>query len=63
MVARLGAASGPLICMFSVFRHRFFALAAPKTHENVYTFQACARPAAFCMRFHRIVNCLGCGFI
>ena len=37
MAARLGAASGPLICVFSVFWHRFFALAAPKTYENAYT--------------------------
>ena len=51
MAARLGAASGPLICVFSVFWHRFFALAARKTYENAYTFQACARPAACCARF------------
>ena len=57
MAARLGAASGHLISMFSVFWHRFFALAARKTYENAYTFQACARPAAFCMCFPMIFNC------
>ena len=56
MAARLGAASGPLICVFSVFWHRFFALAARKTYENAYTFQACARPATFCKRFPSISN-------
>ena len=56
MAARLGPASGLLICVFSVFWHRFFALAARKTYENAYTFQACARPAAFCTRFLLIFN-------
>ena len=53
MGARLGAASGPVICVFSTFWVPFFAL-AQKTYENAYTFQACARPAAFRIRFPKI---------
>ena len=44
IAARLGAANGPVICMFSAFWHPFFAL-APKTYENAYTFQARMAPA------------------
>ena len=54
MAARLGAASGPVICMFSAFWFPFFAL-AQKTYENAYMFQACARPATFRILFHRFV--------
>ena len=63
MAAHLGAASGPLICVFSVFWHRFFALAARKTYENAYTFQACARPATFCTRFPMIFHFFDGGFL
>ena len=62
MAARLGAASGPVICMFSAFWHPFFAL-APKTNENAYTFQTCVRPVAFCKRFRRICDLLDGGFL
>ena len=54
MGARLGAASGPVICVFSMFWVRFAF--AQKTYENAYIFQACARPAAFRARFLRIFS-------
>ena len=53
MAARLGAANGPMICVFSAFWAPFFALAL-KTYENACAFQACTRPATFCTRFHVI---------
>ena len=61
MAARLGAASGHVICMFSAF-WVFFAL-APNTYENAYTFQACVRLATFCTRFLRIFYFSNSGFL
>ena len=48
-----GRCQRSMICVFSAFWAPFFAL-APKFYENVYTFQACARPAKFRIRFLRI---------
>ena len=62
MAARLGGASGRVICVFSAFWVPFFALAL-KTYENAYTFQACARLAAFCARFLMIFVFSDGGFL